>query len=239
MTEPLLTQDTTTPTPLRAEGVTVRYHTPSGTVTALHDITLAIPRGRLTVLAGPSGSGKSTLLRILGLLERPTTGTVHLDGQPVSNHNHRTLRALRRRHVVTLFQNPADNLLDYLTVADNLTAAAQLAGHHTPPPDLLDRLGLAGTAHQRTHALSGGQKQRLALACALATGARIVLADEPTSQLDPASAHLVFDSLTRLVEWGTTVVATSHDPDLIALGHTVARLRDGELVDITHTGAQS
>ncbi|MFB9903496.1 ABC transporter ATP-binding protein [Allokutzneria oryzae] len=214
---------------LELRGVRLDYPTPSGPVTAVKEVDLVVPRGGLTVLAGPSGSGKSTLLRLLGLVERPTEGTVWFDGGRVTGLAHRQLRRLRRNRVVMIFQNPADNLFDYLTVGENLVAAAQLAGRRAAQENLLERLGLPGTEGWRVSALSGGQQQRLAFACAIAAGAEVVLADEPTSQLDARSATLVLETLAELATWDVTVVAASHDDRLIELGSPVVRLRDGRI----------
>jgi putative ABC transport system ATP-binding protein len=205
--------------------VTHRYHTPSGEVAAVNDVTLDIPAGGLTVLAGPSGSGKSTLLRVLGILERPTTGTVSLHGKEIVDLSERRRRALRRT-VHLVFQNPVDNLFTYLDVRDNLRAAAQLAGAPEPDIGLLDRLGLPGTASWPISALSGGQQQRLAFLTALAAGAKVVLADEPTSQLDAASAALVVETMLDLVTLGVTVVAASHDDAVLDVAGKIHRLGD-------------
>ena len=210
-------------------GVRHTYRTPSGTVTALDDVDIDVPAGQLTVLAGPSGSGKSTLLRILGLVERPTAGRVELHGRQTARLSDADRRAHRRRiHLV--FQEPTHNLLGYLTVADNLRAAAQLAKVGAPDLGLLDRLGLPGTAGWSMTALSGGQQQRLALLTALAARAEVVLADEPTSQLDEASGQLVVRTLTDLVGLGVTVVVASHDDAVLAVAQRVVRLLDGRVV---------
>ncbi len=200
-----------------------RYRTPSGEVTAVKGISLDIPQDGLTVLAGPSGSGKSTLLRILGMVERPTEGAVSLRGNETGDLSERKRRALRRS-VHLVFQNPVDNLFAYLDVRDNLRAAAQLAGAGEPDIGLLDRLGLPGTAGWAISALSGGQQQRLAFLTALAAGAGIVLADEPTSQLDTASAELVIETMIDLVGLGVTVIAASHDEAVLAVASRVHRL---------------
>jgi putative ABC transport system ATP-binding protein/macrolide transport system ATP-binding/permease protein len=210
-------------------GVRHTYRTPSGAVTALDGVDVDVPAGRLTVLAGPSGSGKSTLLRILGLVERPAAGRVELHGRQTARLADRE-RAARRRHIHLVFQEPTHNLLGYLSVADNLRAAAQLA--RVPAPDLgmLDRLGLPGTARWSTTALSGGQQQRLALLTALAARAEVVLADEPTSQLDDESGQLVVRTLLDLVELGVTVVVASHDDAVLGIAQHVVRLLDGKVV---------
>lgn len=203
-----------------------RYRTPSGDVTAVRAATFDVPADGLTVLAGPSGSGKSTLLRLLGILERPTSGELTLHGNDTVRLTERARRALRRK-VHLVFQSPVDNLFGYLTVRDNLRAAAQLAGAGEPDIGMLDRLGLPGTADWAISALSGGQQQRLAFLTALASGATVVLADEPTSQLDSGSARLVIETMLDLVNLGVTVVVASHDDAVLAVATRVYRLGAG------------
>ncbi|WP_367128858.1 ABC transporter ATP-binding protein [Saccharothrix sp. HUAS TT1] len=215
---------------LRLREVGVDYRTPAGSVTAVSDVSLDVPATGLTVLAGPSGSGKSTLLRVLSLVERPTRGGVELRGMGTARLSSRARRALRRRDVALVFQNPSDNLVGHLDVGDNLRAAAQAAGRDAPVEELLERLGLPGTAAWRVSAMSGGQQQRLAFGCALARRAAVVLADEPTSQLDAVSADLVLETLADLGRRDVPVVVASHDPRLIALADTRFDLRNGVLV---------
>jgi len=214
---------------LRVREVGVDYRTPGGTVTAVSNITLDVPSTGITVLAGPSGSGKSTLLRVLSLVERPTLGAVELRGMGTTRLSSKARRALRRKDIALVFQNPADNLINHLSVGDNLRAAAQAAGQPPRAEDLLAQLGLPGTASWQVRALSGGQQQRLAFGCALARGATVVLADEPTSQLDTASADLVLETLVDLSRRGVPVVVASHDPRLIALADTTFVLSDGQV----------
>ncbi|MEU6152028.1 ATP-binding cassette domain-containing protein [Actinosynnema sp. NPDC047251] len=214
---------------LRLRDVGVDYRTPAGSVTAVSDVTLDVPASGITVLAGPSGSGKSTLLRVLSLVERPTTGGVELRGMGTARLSSRARRALRRTEIALVFQNPGENLVGHLTVGDNLRAAAQAAGRTAAVADLLAQLGLPDTADWKVNALSGGQQQRLAFGCALARGASVVLADEPTSQLDTGSADLVLETLADLARRGVPVVVASHDPRLIALADTRFDLRNGVL----------
>jgi putative ABC transport system ATP-binding protein len=214
------------------EGVGVDYPTPAGTVTGLHEVSIAVPRSGITVFAGPSGSGKSTLLRVLGLFERPVRGTLRFHGTDTGALGHSGRRALRREQLGLVFQNPPENLLDYLSVADNLRAAAQSARRGCEPERILGQLGLGGTGDWAISALSGGQQQRLAFGCALARGSSVILADEPTSQLDEASADLVLDTLRYLAEQDFAVLVASHDDRLIDLGTRIARLRDGRLEGI-------
>ncbi len=188
---------------IRACGVGVSY----GQVRAVSGMSLTIAPG-LTVLSGPSGSGKSTLLRVLSLVERPSLGEVFVHDQPTSALSWSALRTLRRKEIAVVFQNPADNLIAHLTVGENLRAAG------AADLSLLDRLGLDGSATWRIGALSGGQQQRLAFGCALARGASVVVADEPTSQLDVRSADLVLETLSSLP---VPAVVASHDPRLVEL----------------------
>jgi putative ABC transport system ATP-binding protein len=213
---------------LVAQGVGVDYPTPAGAVTAIDDVTVAVPDQGITVFAGPSGSGKSTLLRVLALVERPTRGVVELGGETVSRRSHRQLRALRRQTIALMFQNPLENLLPELTAAQNVIAAAQSAGRETDL-GLLDVVGLRDMGHYRVPALSGGQQQRLALCCALAREPKVVLADEPTSQLDDVSAGLVLESLKVLVERGVPVAVASHDDRLTELADRVVRMSSGRV----------
>lgn len=188
---------------IRASNVGVSY----GTVRAVEDMSLRIAPG-LTVLSGPSGSGKSTLLRVLSLVERPSAGEVFVRDQPTSGLSWRELRSLRRKEISMIFQNPADNLIAHLTVGENLRAAG------ATDLSLLEQLGLGGSATWRIGALSGGQQQRLAFGCALARGASVVVADEPTSQLDVRSADLVLETLKSLP---VPAIVASHDPRLVEL----------------------
>lgn len=188
---------------IRACNVGVSY----GTVRAVEDMSLRIAPG-LTVLSGPSGSGKSTLLRVLSLVERPSSGEVFVHDRPTSGLSWAELRSLRSKEISVVFQNPADNLIAHLTVGENLRAAG------ASDLSLLDQLGLGGSATWRIGALSGGQQQRLAFGCALARGASVVVADEPTSQLDVKSADLVLETLKSLP---VPAIVASHDPRLVEL----------------------
>jgi putative ABC transport system ATP-binding protein len=217
-------------------GIGVDYQTPAGVVPGVEDISIDVPARGMTVLAGPSGSGKSTLLRVLGLFEQPARGSLTFQGADVRKLRHRDRRALRRDHLGLVFQNPADNLLSYLTVAENLRAAAEAAGTECRPEEILEQLGLRGTGGWKIAALSGGQQQRLAFGCVLAARSTVILADEPTSQLDEASADLVLDTLRFLVDQDFAVLVASHDERLIDLGARVARLHKGRLECVEERG---
>lgn len=234
MPEPITTASPT----FALHGVGVDYNTPAGVVPGVDAVTLEVPARGITVLAGPSGSGKSTLLRVLGLFERPTRGTVTFRGTDTGRLSHAARRAVRRDHLGMVFQNPTENLLDYLSVGKNLVAAAQSAGQECVPEQILDHLGLGGTADWRISALSGGQQQRLAFGCALARKSSVVVADEPTSQLDEASADLVLDTLRFLARDGYAVVVASHDDRLIELGTRLAWMHSGRLDSVEDRSAE-
>ncbi|MGW5049644.1 ABC transporter ATP-binding protein [Actinokineospora sp. NPDC004072] len=211
------------------ERVRVEYPTPAGPVPALEEVSLTVPGGGLTVLAGPSGSGKSTLLRVLGLIDRPTRGRVAVSGRDVVGLGHRQRRRMRRDRIALVVQYPPENLIAHLTVGQNLRAAAESARVPADVEAVLGWLGIPGTADWKVEALSGGQQQRLAFGCALARKPAVVLADEPTSQLDATSAGLVLDVVDRLVADGVPVVVASHDDEVIARADRVVRLREGRI----------
>ncbi|MFC5288350.1 ABC transporter ATP-binding protein [Actinokineospora guangxiensis] len=226
--EPLFAEG---PAPLfDVERVRVEYPTPAGPVPALEDVSVTVADRGLTVLAGPSGSGKSTLLRVLGLIDRPTAGRVAVSGRDVGGLGHRARRQLRRDRIALVVQYPPENLIGHLSVGQNLRAAAESANRPTDTAEeVLDWLGIPGTGAWKIEALSGGQQQRLAFGCALARRPSVVLADEPTSQLDATSATLVLDVVDRLVADGVPVVVASHDDEVIARADRVVRLREGRI----------
>ncbi len=208
------------------------YRLPSGRVVALDEVSADLVHGAVTVVAGPSGSGKSTLLRLVALLEHPTAGRVEVAGTDVTALSARARRRLRRRLIAYVFQRPLDNLVEGADAAGQLQFAARLRG--VPPPDPEEALGALGLAH-RSHAsirtLSGGEQQRLAFAAALASRPALIVADEPTAQLDHASGALVIEALTTLRSLGATVVVSSHDPAVAEVADHVVRLASGRVVD--------
>ena len=214
----------------RAAWVVKEYRLPTGTVAALTGVDLTVPAGQLTVVAGPSGSGKSTLLRLLALVERPTAGRIEIDGRDASRLSAGARRRLRRRRISYVFQRPTDNLVDYLPAVEHLPLAARLRGVDCADPiAVLDRVGLAGRADHLPFRLSGGEQQRLAFAAAMASGAGLVVADEPTAQLDSASAGSVVAALRTLVDDGATVLVCSHDAVVIDAADHLVRLASGSV----------
>jgi len=199
------------------------------------DVSLAVPRGCLAVLAGPSGSGKTTLLQLAGLLDEPDEGEVHLDGEPVSSLPEKARCDLRLRRLGFVFQ--AFNLVPVLSALENVMLPLQLQGlpeaEARPRAEAaLERVGLADRCHHRPDQLSGGQQQRAAIARALAPEPLLVLADEPTASLDHAHGGPLMDLMAELaLERGVTFLVASHDPSVIGRAHRVFRLADGRLVE--------
>jgi putative ABC transport system ATP-binding protein len=209
------------------------YRTATESVTALDGVTLAIPRARVTVVVGPSGSGKSSLLRLLACIDRPDSGEVQLAGQRVDALRTRARRRLRQRQVSYLFQRPGENLLPYLDAVGQVRLAAQLRGtqvHDDEVRALLDRLGLAARADHRPAQLSGGEQQRLAVACGVVGAPALVVADEPTAELDTAAAERVLAAMEQLAGSGIGFVISSHDPRVMAIADGFVRLDHGRVV---------
>lgn len=206
-------------------------------VVALAEVSMAVPAGQSVALFGPSGSGKSTLTSLLGGLRRPTSGQVWLGVHELSGMSERQLLRLRGRHVGVVVQNPARSLLPYATAEDNIRFAQRASArdrreHSRPPRDLLRSLGLAPLTDARAGKLSGGEQQRLSIAVALACGPGLLLADEPTSQLDSTNRDRVVDLLARIAaELGSTVVVVTHDPVVADATHRRITLADGRIVD--------
>jgi putative ABC transport system ATP-binding protein len=193
-----------------------------GGVIALAGVSLDVAAGELVAIVGPSGSGKSTLLNIIGTLDRPTAGTVHLAGQDVARLGDRQLSALRAREIGFVFQQ--------FHLADGLTAAENVATGLLFAREALDRVGLAHRAGHRPQQLSGGERQRVAIARALVNRPSLVLADEPTGALDTTTGRAVLGLLRRLNEEGTTIALITHDRDIAASVPRRIEIRDGRLV---------
>jgi putative ABC transport system ATP-binding protein len=197
----------------------------------LQDISLTVARGSFTLLSGPSGSGKSTLLAILGSLERPTSGQLFFDGRDLSGSSDVELGRCRRR-MGFVFQDFA--LIPGLPVWENITyplipRGVSRSERHRLAHELLTRFGLSEKMPSRPRELSGGEQQRVAIARALAAKPELLLADEPTSNLDDTAAAAVIDLLKQAHVEGKTVVASSHDPRLAALSTHVFTLAGGRL----------
>jgi putative ABC transport system ATP-binding protein len=234
----------TTAPAVRCENLVHVFGTPGNEVAALRGVDLVIDPGETVALLGPSGAGKTTLLWHLAGLLTPTAGIVEINGVPLLGLSGRTLTNMRLREIGLLLQNPASNLLPSRTALGNVLFAQSPtrrtgAMKRKRARDLLDRVGLIAAAGRPAGLLSGGEQQRLALAVALANGPRLLLADEPTSQLDPASAADVIELIQAAnASLGTTVVAVTHDPDVAAaLGRTLT-IRDGRVGSAGHGGRE-
>jgi putative ABC transport system ATP-binding protein len=203
-------------------------------VYALKEVSLNLARGAFVLIEGPSGSGKTTLLGILGALDRPTSGRVTVDGVEIAGRSTSWLTSFRRRNVGFVFQD--FRLLASLTAEENVALALQLGGCRGPEAkrraaELLDLLGLGRRRHHRPALLSAGERQRVAIARATVDRRPLLLADEPTANLDTASGQEVARLLRTLVdEDGITAIVASHDWRLEAYADTVIRLEDGTVV---------
>jgi putative ABC transport system ATP-binding protein len=199
-------------------------------VHALRSVDLAVERGSFVAVMGPSGSGKSTLLHLIGALETPSGGTLAIGGMALSGLAERELTLLRRDRIGFVFQ--FFNLLPTLTAAENVLLPSLIAGERGRErserlSELLDLIGLADRAHHLPAQLSGGEQQRVSIARALLRGPDLVLADEPTGNLDSRSGETVLALLRRIADEGQTVVMVSHDPDAASRADRVVYLRDG------------
>jgi putative ABC transport system ATP-binding protein len=212
-------------------GVVKIYWTATGEVHALKGIDASFASGAITAVVGPSGSGKSSLLRILACIDRPTAGRVRVGDADVAGLGPGKLRRLRKRLVGYMFQRPADNLVFYLTAIEHLETASRLRGAVAAGEveDLLDALGLGPRAKHRPHQLSGGEQQRLALASAVIGSPALVLADEPTAELDSESARHLMDKLVEQRERGLSFVVATHDPIVMRGADVIVHLRHGAM----------
>jgi len=215
---------------LKASSLYRFFHAGEEETLALQGVSLTVGRGELVAVVGPSGSGKSTLLACLAGLDEPDGGCVLIEGERLSRRPEPERAALRARRVGVLFQS--GNLLDHLTVAENVVLAQRVAGRPNPAraAGLLEALGLARRAHARPAELSGGETARAGLAVALANDPAVVLADEPTGELDSASEARVLDLLWAHAAAGGAVVVATHSPAVAAAAARTLHLRDGRVV---------
>ena len=228
--------DTDNTAVLRTRGLRKHYGEGDGLVRAVDGVDLDVAAGETVAVMGPSGCGKSTLLHLLGGLDRPSGGEVWLADRRIDQLGERALARIRRTAVGFVFQ--AFHLMDELTAVENVELAALLAGQ--PPRrarrralHLLDQVGLADRAGHLPSALSGGQRQRVAIARALSNEPRVVLADEPTGNLDSAATLEVLRLFEELRVAGQTLVVVTHDARIAAVADRVISMRDGAFVDET------
>jgi putative ABC transport system ATP-binding protein len=218
---------------LEARGVTKIYQTRGVETAALNGVDLAITEGEFSALAGPSGSGKTTLLNLFGALDEPSSGEVILDGEKLADLSAARLAELRLRKLGFVFQ--AYNLIPVLTARENVEFVMQLQGvgaqeRRARADELLRDVELAELADKRPLEMSGGQQQRVAVARSIASRPRIVLADEPTANLDSGTAGRLLDLMARLNrEREVTFLFSTHDPLVIDKARRVVQLRDGRV----------
>lgn len=217
---------------LQVEQLTKVYGSGDAAVRALDGVSLTVERGEFVAVMGASGSGKSTLLHLLGGVDKPTSGRITLDGVSLYDQKEEELTVFRRRQIGLVYQ--FYNLVPLLTVEENLTLPLLLDGRTADPArvlDLLARLGLEGKRRAFPAQLSGGQQQRVAVARALITHPALLLADEPTGNLDSAASESVMRMLVQLNETtGQTIVMITHDEALALQAKRIIRLRDGRIV---------
>ena len=210
------------------------YRSGTSTVAALAGVSVTIGRGEFVAVMGPSGSGKSTLLNVVAGLERPSAGRILVDGEDLASLDEAALARHRSKRVGIVFQ--AFNLLPRYRVIENVALPLTFAGvareeRAAKARALLDRLGMSSRAAHRTNELSGGEMQRAAVARALVGDPAILLADEPTGNLDSANGAALIDLFTQLNEHGQTILLVTHDAAIASRAQRVVRMRDGRVVD--------
>jgi putative ABC transport system ATP-binding protein len=221
-------------TVLRAEGLIRTFHTPAGDLTACADISLELSAGELLVVRGPSGSGKTTLLNLLGGLDRPDAGSISVDGHDLGSLDEEQLAAVRQSSIGFVFQS--FGLLPVLSAAENVEVPLRIrqtanAERDARVAELLALVGLEAHGAQRPGELSGGQQQRVGIARALAVTPTVLLADEPTGQLDSRTAASVMDLIVDVVHRsGVAAVVATHDQQLVERADKVLTLHDGRVV---------
>ena len=218
---------------VRCDGLVHIYRLKGTEVVALRGVDLQIDTGQTVGLLGPSGSGKSTLMALMAGFLRPSAGRLQIGDHDVNEMTERDLLTLRAREVGVVFQNPARNLLPYASAVENVVFAQRAGdrprrGRRRHAGELLDAVGLRESHSKAVRALSGGEQQRVAVATALANDPRLLLADEPTSQLDHDNSAAVVELLQEVNrEFGTTVVLVTHDPEVGAAMQRTVTIRDG------------
>ena len=217
---------------LQCQSLGRTYRSGTQDLTVLKDITFSVDQGGFVAILGPSGSGKTTLLGLLAGLDRPTTGTVHLDGQELGELNEDQRARIRGEKVGFVFQ--AFQLIPTLTAQENVQVPMELRGDRSTASrarELLGRVGLAGREHHYPSQLSGGEQQRVALARGFSIGPKILFADEPTGNLDARTGATIIDLMVELNrDSGTTLVLVTHDLDLAGRARRTIRLADGRVV---------
>jgi putative ABC transport system ATP-binding protein len=220
---------------IQLEHVTKVYHIGAAETKALDDVNLSIAEGEFTALVGPSGSGKTTLLQLIGCLDKPDRGSVNIQGRDVTRLSANQRADLRRERIGFIFQFFA--LVPVLTAYENVELPLLLSGvkpqeRRARAIELLEAVGVSHRANHRPDQMSGGEQQRVAIARALAPRPVLVLADEPTANLDTTNGQQAMEIMQRLnQETGTAFVFATHDPRVVAFAQRVVKMRDGSIVD--------
>lgn len=215
-------------------GASRHYGSGPTLVKALDEVSISVEAGEFTVFSGPSGSGKTTALNLIGLLDRPTSGQVRIKGQDTVGMHDRALTSLRSQTIGFIFQS--FNLIPVLSAVENVELSLTLAGvkpeggARKAAANVLDAVGLGDLLNRRPGQLSGGQQQRVAIARALVKAPEMIIADEPTANLDSASGTIVLDLMHRLnEERGVTFLFSTHDPMVTERARRIVRMRDGRI----------
>ena len=229
----MTSQPATTHPAVEVRGVSRHFDGGGHTVYAVRDVSLTVPPGELLAIVGRSGSGKTTLLNLIAGLDRPDEGSVYLDGRDITSASEADLTALRRSHIGFVFQS--FGLLPLLSAAENIALALRIAGASSRDEgqrtrELLEMVGLSARAGHRPYELSGGEQQRVAVARALANRPRLLIADEPTGELDTVTGAQIFGLLQAAAAEGVTIVMATHDPLIVDYAHRVVEMSDGQFV---------
>lgn len=217
---------------IQADGLVKIYKTKQTEVLALQGLDLTVETGELTALIGNSGSGKSTFLNMIGGLDRPSAGSLLVDGKNLFSMTEKDLVKYKRDTVGFVWQNNGRNLLPYLSALENIMLPMHLSSGKKKREKALELLELVGLPHKknsRMNMLSGGEQQRIAIAIALANSPRLLLADEPTGSVDPQTANYIFDLFTELNKNGQTILIVTHDVALSKKVRRVIAIRDGKI----------
>ncbi|MGC9445174.1 MAG: ABC transporter ATP-binding protein [Candidatus Methanospirareceae archaeon] len=219
---------------IRTEHLTKIYRMGDTEVYALNDVNMEIEEGEFVAVIGPSGSGKSTLLNMIGCLDKPTSGSVYIDNVNTATLNENQLAEIRRKKIGFIFQQ--FNLVHTLDAVENVALPLFFSGVRRDlrlkkAAELLESVGLGHRVHHKPSELSGGQQQRVAIARALSNDPEVVIADEPTGNVDTDTGNTIMDNLQELNNEGRTIIVVTHDPEIAARATRTQRMRDGKLFD--------